>query len=605
MGLWFAEPAAHRVRTWKDRTGQFKVDAEFLGLNGNKIRLHKLNGVIIEVPIEKMSSEDTAYLKKVTSRSASGDDDTPLAHIANQEDRRNERHRRGEAAAEGAGAPRQSSRPPASKPAKPRQDTDWFEFFLNAGCDMNDCTRYANNFQRERIEESLVSDLEATTLRTLGLREGDIIRVLKLVRDKYGAPPTPDKSDRDAQISADAQMARSLQGPTPPPPNLFTGPDGGLKSTRRGRPANGRQATAVDSAALADAGAALAKRSETPPVALPSNRTGSSLDPSRRSSSTIPQLGGFDDDAWTVKTPSKPTTPVPPPIQAPVASPQPPAPTPIQPPIQQARPGSTGPPTSTLSYNDGLLAQLGIGARPPSAPVPHTYSQGMSPNGSYSGQSPGSFIPSGPRAPIAPIPANQGLLAPLIPTNTGMPSFGRSPFSQGPMMPQATGFPMQQGMGMQQPLTQSFTGMPMRTSLVVDLVRILTCSPFYRIAVREPDADAAYRQSQLPPIAADGLPPATTYRLPTQLPTAAATAAATLLQRPPLALQPRAADAANPVQPRASTPSFGPSGVEHDGSVPALQHLQLDEGWVVCEGIAAWSSRSECVFAGSLSLEQS
>ena len=334
------------MRTWKDRTGQFKVDAEFLGLNGNKIRLHKLNGVIIEVPIEKMSSEDTAYLKKVTSRSASGDDDTPLAHIANQEDRRNERHRRGEAAAEGVGAPRQSSRPPASKPAQPKKDTDWFEFFLNAGCDMNDCTRYANNFQRERIEESLVVDLEATTLRTLGLREGDIIRVLKFIRDKYGAPPTPDKSDRDAQMSADAQMARSLQGPTPPPPNLFTGPDGGLKNTRRGRPANGRQATAVDSAALADAGAALAQRSATPPVAPVAstpNRTGSSLDPSRRSSSTIPQLGGFDDDAWTVKTPSTPTIPVPPRIEAPVASPQPPAPTPIQPATQQARPGSTGP----------------------------------------------------------------------------------------------------------------------------------------------------------------------------------------------------------------------------------------------------------------------
>lgn len=68
------EPEASKVRTWKDRTGQFKVEAEFLGLKDNKIRLHKLNGVIVEVPLEKMSPEDTAYLKKRMARDNEDDE---------------------------------------------------------------------------------------------------------------------------------------------------------------------------------------------------------------------------------------------------------------------------------------------------------------------------------------------------------------------------------------------------------------------------------------------------------------------------------------------------------------------------------------------------
>lgn len=486
---WMVEPAAHRVRTWKDRTGQFKVEAEFLGMNGSKIRLHKLNGVIIEVPVEKMSPEDTAYIKRVTSRttSAGGEEEAPLGRNSNQEERRNDRHRRGEQAAGQVGPPQASSR----KATQTKKEIDWFEFFLEAGCDMHDCTRYGNNFQKERMEESILVDLDAPTLRTLGLREGDIIRVMKSIREKYGPPPTPEKSDRDARAASEAAMSRVLGNPTPPPPNLFTGPDGTLKSTRRGRPTRSGS-NAVDPAALANAGSELARRgagTTSPPVgrvASPAIAT----DSLKRSSSTIPQTGGFDDDAWTVKAPSKPTTPAAaPPVALPVvapppsliATPTPPAPTPIQPP--QLRSGSAGLPTSTLSYNDGLLAQLGIGNRPPSAPV------GLSPSQSYTGSGVPTYSPAlsyGPRGPVTPVPANQGLLAPLVPTQTGMPRFGAgmaygangmgglmsqpTGYAGGTtmMMPNVTGYQgMMGGMQVQQqqqqqPMMPQFTGMPNR-----------------------------------------------------------------------------------------------------------------------------------------------
>jgi hypothetical protein len=65
-----------------------------------------------------------------------------------------------------------------------KKHVDWFEFFLSAGCDMDDCTRYAAAFERDKIDETLLPDLKADTLRSLGLREGDIIRTLKAVEKK-------------------------------------------------------------------------------------------------------------------------------------------------------------------------------------------------------------------------------------------------------------------------------------------------------------------------------------------------------------------------------------------------------------------------------------
>ena len=53
-----SKPNSHRVRTWTDRSGTFKVEAEFIGLREGKIHLHKMNGVKIAVPVTKMAVED-------------------------------------------------------------------------------------------------------------------------------------------------------------------------------------------------------------------------------------------------------------------------------------------------------------------------------------------------------------------------------------------------------------------------------------------------------------------------------------------------------------------------------------------------------------------
>ena len=80
-------PPSEKTRVWHDRSGQFRVEAAFLGFANGKIRLHKVNGVVIEVPSEKMSVEDMRFVERVTGRPqtqpqrrASDDDDEPLAH---------------------------------------------------------------------------------------------------------------------------------------------------------------------------------------------------------------------------------------------------------------------------------------------------------------------------------------------------------------------------------------------------------------------------------------------------------------------------------------------------------------------------------------------
>lgn len=258
----------------------------------------------------------------------------------------------------------------------------------------------------------------------------------RLSKDKYGGkggtttgPPTPDKERGQ---------------PTPPPPNLFTNADGGLKNnTGRGRrnTTNRRDTGSVDPAALVSAGNEIQKsKGRTPDVITisPTTTGGSSLDPSRRSSSTIPQLGGFDDDAWTPRgSSSKPSTPAPAVVKTP--TPPPPIAAPTARGDQPQRSASVGPPSSAaagLTYNDGLLAQLGIQpngssqlSRPPSAPL-------MTPNRSQTNS-----LPMAAKGPVLPIAANQPLLAPLIPTPTGFVG-GRMG-----MMPQMTGYQGAGGMG--------------------------------------------------------------------------------------------------------------------------------------------------------------
>ncbi|ORX39089.1 hypothetical protein BD324DRAFT_587922 [Kockovaella imperatae] len=461
------KPTPGRTRVWSDKTGQFKVEAEYLGLYNGKIRLHKINGVIIDVPLDKMAQEDIQMIKRHEARKARAqedpEDNVPLGRRG-QPSRSTETRVRSQPEFE----PIPAEAMKEQKPRKPR--FDWFAFFLDAGCGMDDCTRYAAAFDRDNIDESIMEDLDASTLRSLGLKEGDVLRVRKALQIRF-AKKTPEES---AQIRADEDYARQLQehensggkGPAPqPPPGLFTGPDGKLSNnTRRGRPEKkGSAADSVDASAIAAASDRLSKANISTPSPPPVSSSPSPEKPAAPAA-TKPSTG-FDDDAWTIKpSAAKPASP-PPASPAPQRQSPPPANTTesLLAQIEALRPSSTGSTSQLSQAKTGSSAFDSVASVPQSAPPQPSYNLGVQGSNHSMAQ-----LQNMPRGPVAPIPANQGLLAPLQPAMTGfVPTRGMAPqqtgFQQGPMMMQPTGYAQgfQQGYGGQQASLQpNYTGYP-------------------------------------------------------------------------------------------------------------------------------------------------
>ncbi|KAL3961577.1 hypothetical protein ACCO45_003100 [Purpureocillium lilacinum] len=174
-----SKPDSSKVRVWTDRSGSFSVEAQFLGLKDGKIHLHKMNGVKIAVPIAKMSRTDLEYVENTTGISL--DDDKPLADIkrAKSTDKR-------------------PSDVGASVGKSEKPEYDWFQFFLSCDVAVGLCERYAQAFLRDSMDESVLPDVNATILRTLGLREGDIIKVMRTLDAKYGRDRSKAGADGDA-----------------------------------------------------------------------------------------------------------------------------------------------------------------------------------------------------------------------------------------------------------------------------------------------------------------------------------------------------------------------------------------------------------------------
>ena len=290
------KPDMAKTRTWTDRSGSFKVDAQFLGCSDGKIHLHKLNGVKIAVPVVKMSMEDLEYVERQTGQSL--DDDKPLVDMKQKS--RN---------AKDLQSPSQLNGASIQSPTK--AEYDWFDFFLKAGIDVQLCQRYASGFSRENMDESVLSDIEQSTLRTLGLREGDIIRVMRYLNQLYGRSGSP---------GANADSANGSAGG-----GLFSGPGGQLRNnTRKGRPAPPViTSDRVDPAAFevkeAKAG------SSAPSKIAAASGSGNAKDEGNFGTN------GFEDHAWETKPTKAPEKPKAEPAAASSAVKGPTSPAPVVP----------------------------------------------------------------------------------------------------------------------------------------------------------------------------------------------------------------------------------------------------------------------------------
>lgn len=226
------KPDPHKVRTWTDRSGNFRVDAALLGVAEGKIHLHKVNGVKIAVPANKLSPADLNYVEGVTGVSL--EDDKPLVDI-----------KRSKSKSDRASHPPSGAAPASSGSAS---DFDWFEFFLSCGVDLKNCQRYTLNFTRDRIDENMLPDITPQTLRTFGLSEGDILRVTKKISEKYGskstettpvpetrsqtATPLVKKFDDDAWASKDTPAVQESNPQATQPQTLQPQPTAPLQPVR-------------------------------------------------------------------------------------------------------------------------------------------------------------------------------------------------------------------------------------------------------------------------------------------------------------------------------------------------------------------------------------
>ncbi|KAG0002828.1 cytoskeletal protein binding protein [Entomortierella chlamydospora] len=172
-----AEPAVNKpknTRMWTDRSGKYKVEAEYLGFHDGKISLHKLNGVKIAVPVREMSQEDITFVEKATGMKIS------------------------------------------------ESGFDWYDFFIKAGIATEDALRYSTVFRSEKMDSSILPELTRDVLKGLNVKEGDIIRIRKASGNSGATSPDavstakPKKSvsfapNDGADMINDREVAMKLQ----------------------------------------------------------------------------------------------------------------------------------------------------------------------------------------------------------------------------------------------------------------------------------------------------------------------------------------------------------------------------------------------------------
>jgi len=56
-------------RTWRARAGNFQTEAEFVETRGNMVVLKRADGIVIQVPLEKLCEDDVRYIEQLQNRS--------------------------------------------------------------------------------------------------------------------------------------------------------------------------------------------------------------------------------------------------------------------------------------------------------------------------------------------------------------------------------------------------------------------------------------------------------------------------------------------------------------------------------------------------------
>ncbi|OBZ82343.1 Actin cytoskeleton-regulatory complex protein sla1, partial [Choanephora cucurbitarum] len=288
------KPDPTKVRTWTDRSGTFKVQAQFIDFHNGKLRLHKLNGVKIDVPVEKMCPDDIRWVETHTRQpNTSPDPPTP------------------------AMPPR-----PAQTEKKVNERWDWFDWFMMVGIPMQASLQYASSFKAEKLDDSDIQSLTHKQMKTLGLKETHVQRVQRYIETGKPEPPEEgqqeqdqaNQKERELQIAKDEEYARKLQSEIElaEKPQKVKSP----ASTARPRPS-----------------VSAPKDVHPDLLDLIGNQLTSSSDKGKAPESSMASGSnaiGFNDDAWAPRNDSSPLAALVPTKSATSTQPPPPPPPPPQ-----------------------------------------------------------------------------------------------------------------------------------------------------------------------------------------------------------------------------------------------------------------------------------
>ena len=157
------------LRMWTDRSGSFKVEAHFIGFVDGKVQLHKVNGVKIAVPIEKLCQEDFDFIKSLDGEKGAS---KPVDQSAQP------------VAANTSEPPKNSSSAVASSSASSSTSEfvynkfDWLAFLLDCGVFKEDAKTYARTFVKENMDLATLPHLDRDMLKDLNVASGDVIRII-------------------------------------------------------------------------------------------------------------------------------------------------------------------------------------------------------------------------------------------------------------------------------------------------------------------------------------------------------------------------------------------------------------------------------------------
>lgn len=180
------KPDMMQTRKWTDFSGLYTIQAQFLGIQDDKVLLHKVNGVKIKVPISKLSTEDAHFVHKLQEETS------PLQCF-------------------------------------------WRSFFRECGVTADNASQYAVAFERDQMDETILADITPNTLHMLGVGKRDIEDIMKRLDEMFERSSVKKLVEKNTNHSVNVEYLNVLKQLSISSPSEVVPP---APPPRKGRPAN-------------------------------------------------------------------------------------------------------------------------------------------------------------------------------------------------------------------------------------------------------------------------------------------------------------------------------------------------------------------------------